>query len=240
MPMQLFWGSYAFQVNSNSISAKVQTLKNAGGQAYAQRRTFAVTAYLYGNGDTDLTQKENALKTALAVPYQDLVLNTNEGPPSSEILVNAGSITGVIITQGPDFETTNGAEYSSERKFSFTAEAEYPITGTQNYLLNFTESLTFWGGGQIYAHRLAINGPAQKQLVYPYVTFKCTQQGSAVGYRQYPGAKGPWFPLALKEAGKFTSKSPKRMGMGYQEYENTWSYEFESIAPLVAIPNIWF
>ena len=114
------------------------------------------------------------------------------------------------------------------------------MPGTGAYLLDFTETLTFWGGGQLYALRLAINGPAQLQLLYPQMPYYCTQQGSATGYRAYPGVKGPWFPGALKEAPRITSKSPKRMGpLGYQEFTNTWEYHFFSTAPLVAIPNIW-
>jgi hypothetical protein len=239
--MQMFWGSYGFAVNSTLLSASIETLKNSGGQPYAQRKSITVTAYLYGNGDTALTQAENALKTALAQPYQDLIFYTNEGGQSSEVLLNAKSITGVVITKGPDFKSTSGAEYCTERTCTFTAEAEYQLPGTSSYLLSFTESLTFWGGKPIYAHRLAINATPQKQLIWPYTTYQCTQQGTAVSYQlPYPRPKAPWFPNALKEGGRFPQKSPTRKGNGYEGYEQGWEYHFESATPLAAVvPNFW-
>jgi len=153
--------------------------------------------------------------------------------------LNTGSITGVIVTKGPDFTTTQGPEYATIRSFTFTAEAEYPLASTSNYLLNYNGTLTFWGGGPIYAHRLAINGPPQKQLIYPASVYHCVQQGSAIGYRAYGDPAAHWLPSAMKEATIITKKGPTRKGNGYQGFEVTWSYDFESAGPLVALPHIW-
>lgn len=137
------------------------------------------------------------------------------------------------------FPTSMGPEYATIRSFSFKASAEYPYAGTSNFLLSFHETLTFWGGGPIYCHRLAINGPPQKQMPYPASIYSCRQQGSVVGYQNYPTIPGAKFPFALKESPNISNKSPMRRGRGYQGYQTDYSYMFESAAPLVATPSLW-
>src|ERR1051326_7564854 len=99
--MKLKYGTYDFDANTTLISAHQETRINAGGQPVSQIRQFTIQGFLSGSGQADLTQKENALKTALAKPYQDLLFLQDSGQNSSEILTNAGSITGVVIVDGP-------------------------------------------------------------------------------------------------------------------------------------------
>lgn len=237
--MQTKYGTYSFDANSTLLSASARTMFNRGGQPYSLLRSFTVSGYLSASGQAAITQAENALKTALAVPFRDLVLCHDDGSVSSEALLNAGSITGVKVTQGPTFSTTMGPEFATLRSFSFTAEAEYPLAGTANLLLDFQETLSFSGGGPLYAMRRAINGPPQRQLVYPATEYRCTQQGMAVGYAAYPAVPGPKFPAALREAPMVARKAPQRMGNGYQGHEVSWRYEHESAGPLVGVPSLW-
>src|SRR5262249_31358216 len=98
---------------------------------------------------------------------------------------------------------------------------------------------SFSGGGPVYIHRNAINGVPQKQMVYPATPYRCVQSGSAVGYRGYPTPPPPKFPAALMEAPHLPMKSPRRMGVGYPEYEIGWEYRMESVGPLQAVPTVW-
>jgi hypothetical protein len=243
--VQLAYGSYLFPVNATLLTSDIETLWNAGGQPYAQKKSIHVSGYLTTSSGTpqdDLSLQESALKTALALNFQDLVFFMDDALPSSEVLRNAGSITGVRI-RDLHFPTTTGPEYATIRSFQFTAEAEYPYVGSQNLLLSFTETLTFSGGLPLFRHRLAINGPPQKQLVYPQDTFRAVQSGSSTGYRVFPVAPAPIWPYALKEAPRFTRTSPERKGKAvqglYQGYGLTWQYEFEDAGPLVGFPTLW-
>ena len=237
--MHLKWGTYTFDANSTLLSASARTQFNRGGQPYSLLRSFTVNGYLSADGQAAITLAENTLKTALAVPFKDLVLYHDDGSASSEILPNAGSISGVKVTQGPTFSTTMGPEFATLRSFQFTAEAEYPLSGTASLLLDFHETLSFSGGGAVYAMRRAINGPPQRQLVYAQTEYRCTQQGMAIGYASYPVVPGPKFPAALRESPRIDRKAPQRMGNGYQGYEVAWSYVFESVGPLVGVPTLW-
>jgi hypothetical protein len=237
--MQLKCGNYAFDPNSTLLTGEVETLWNAGGQPYAQKRSLHVQGYINVNGQDDAIQKVSALATALAVPFQDIIFFADDGTPTELRLQNIGSITGVHV-RDLKFPETKGPEYVSIRSFEFRAEAEYPLQGSSILLLLFKETLTFWGGGPIYKHRMAINGPPQKQLVYPQSVYYATQTGELTGYITARLPPGPIWPSALMHAPRKTDAAPERRSFGnYSGEKITWQYDFESAAPLVARPNFW-
>ncbi len=237
--MQLFVGPTPFAVNSTLLTGGTETLFNRGGLPYSLRKHIDVNGYLDVNGQADGVLQESALRTALATQFQDLKFFTDAALLTPMSLLNAGSITGVRF-KDLKFPTAQGPEYVTIRSFSFTAEAEYPLPNTAALLLHFTETLTFEGGYPIFRHRLAVEGPNQKQLVYPRDTYRATQSGNASGYRAVPSAPPPLWPFALKDGPKITRTTPERKGpAGYQGYGLTWYYDYEDIAPLLGFPNLW-
>jgi hypothetical protein len=237
--MQLIYGTYTFPANATLVTGQVRTLFNRGGLPYAQVRTVQVQGYLEGTGQAALIVAESALRTALASPYYALAFRADDGTITPLSLSNTGSTTGVRITEGPHFDTAQGPEYATLRTFRFSAEAEYPLTGAPAYL-DFTETLTFSGGGPVYAHRPAINGPPQRQQVWPASVYRVTQAGSASGYRGYPPVPAARWPFALREAGQVSYASPERKGpAAWQDWRITWSYQHESASPLAGLPTLW-
>jgi hypothetical protein len=236
--MNVKWGSYSFGSNACRVQASSETVLNDGGQPIAVRRSLAVDGFLQGDGQAELAQSASALATALARPYQDLVLFRDDGSPSDTALYNAGSLTGVSI-EGLDFPGTDGGEYATYRRFRFTASAEYPLTSSAKVLVSFTESLTFSGGGPIYRHRPALNGKPQKQLIYPHSIFRATQAGEAVGFLATPQPPRALWPTALVEDPEITHVSPTRRGRLYTDFVVRWKYSFESAEPLIGSPTLW-
>lgn len=238
--MRITYGSYQCDENATTLQSSQRTNINNGGQPYSVTRRFDVQGYLAGSSQAAIATAQAALKAALDVPYQDLKLLLDSGANSADVLLNQGSISGVKIVEGPSFTDTMGPEYATLRSFRFSAEAEYPLSGTALILLDWQETLTFSGGGPIYTHRPAINGPPQKQLVYPASVFRCQQQGQAVGYLAYPLPSPPKFPSALMQAPEIRRTAPKRKGPGRHEgYTISWSYSFESGSALVGLPTLW-
>ncbi len=160
---------------------------------------------------------------------------------TSYVTLGFGSLTGVRITAGPNFDRAQGAEYATLRHFTFSAEAEYVYRNSNGLLLDFTETLSITPPGPLYVCKNAINGPAQRQLVYPLMPCKATQSGSATGYRQYPEALArvlAW-PFALKKPAPLVRTNPERKGTGYQGYKISWNYEYEYPTILAGIPRLW-
>ncbi len=240
--MQLKWGSYAFDAGACKIATSAETVWNEGGQPLSQRRRIDVDGFLTANGQAAISLAMSALATALAIPYQDLNFYQDDGSLSATALNNAASIGGVHIINGPNFPDWKGNEYAQFRRFTFSAEAEYPIANTQNLLLSFRERLSFSGGGPVYGMMPALIGLPQRQLIYQFSVFKVTQDGEAVGYRRYPEPPGPIWPNALAHSPDITEISPKRRGKqkaGYDTYPVAWKYDFESATALNGFPSIW-
>lgn len=241
--MQLFYGPYPFDINATLLSTETHAKENAAGRQYALVQRVTCHGYLSSTSVTpqnDLTQKESQLKTVLAVQFRDLKFFCDDGSPSSIGLLNAGSINGVRIVDGPHFKTTHGPEYASIRTFDFVAEAEYPMANTQNILLSFTEKLEFSGGFPLLTFRNAVNTLPQKQLVYPSTPFEVIQSGEAEGYRQMPVAPPSKWPAALMEAPRIVPVTPKRRGPNtYECYALSWWYRHMSATPLLGTPTLW-
>ena len=236
--MQLKWGTYSFDANTNLIGKTVEVMWNEGGQPYKERRRMDVQGFLTGSGQAALTTAENALIAALQVQNQSLTLYQDGGTTESALLLSpTNSITGVRIVRGPDFTSTQGPEYATERKFSFTAEAEYPVSTFT--LLSFTETLSFGGGGPQRDVFPALEGPPVSFLIYAQTPYEASQSGQATGWLDYPAIMAPIWPAFLKVAPKVTRGNPKRNGLVYTDFPVSWSYEFKSASPLVGIPNRW-
>lgn len=240
--MQLFYGSYGFTANSNEIRTRRDFVYNQGGQAVAQKIAWDVGGFLYSAtaSQAAITAAMLALETALTRPFQNLIFYHDDGTtPSATLLLNRGSSTGVRITAGPHYDRTHGSEYSLERHFTFTAEAEYPLPQALKYLMDFHEQVSFSGGGPVRVARRALNGPAQIQMPYKQTEFRAVQSGTSVGYLAYPNAPAPLWPNALEHAPDTVQRSPKRMGLKYQEFPIEWKFSFVSAKPLYGIPTRW-
>lgn len=237
--MQLQIGNYFFVANACDIRGSIDTVKNRGGQPLSTRQRLDVVGYLQTAGQADCTAQMNTLYTALTTPYLDIVLNQDSGAQSATRLLNAGSISGVIVTRGPNFPANTGGEYTNYRKFEFSAEAEYPLPGTVALLMSFTERLVFGGGGPLRTIMLGVNGINQVQTIYPATPYTLLQVGEAVGYRLYPTPPPPRYPDALMESPNTVDTTPDRMGKGYQGYKISWEYKMKSLKPMPALPNLW-
>ncbi len=240
--MQLKWGQYAWASGAVEIKTRQEILVNEGGQRYRYRDHFDVAGYLFGDGQAAITTQMTLMMAALAIPYQNLYLLTDTGGLSATILTNQGSLSGVLITSGPDFPESRGSEYATERKFTFTASADYAFNATQNLLVSFTESLSFSGGDAVYVCQTSLNKESLRFRTVFREPYRVTQHGSAVGFRAKPTIPAPKFPFAKKHGAAFGETAPKRAGnipAQYTDFAVEWTYEFEWPSPLVGTPNRW-
>lgn len=233
------YGSYSFDDNAIIIGTESRTMLDHGQRPYSRQVSHKVRGYLSGSSQSDITQKMNALITALAVPYQDFNFYMDSGALSATYLLNASSISGVRVIDGPDFVESRGSEYATQRAFMFTVQAEYALANTSNLLLYFTERIDFSGGGPRDLLREAIIGPPQKQRVREQTIFYAIQSGQAEGYTKEPIVPPPIWPGAMLENPMITRVSPARIGKGYQGYVATWSFRFGSATALSGRPHLW-
>lgn len=244
--MQVKYNTFSAPAGGCKVSSTRSYTKDAKDIPYMLTDKVMVDGYLEGSGQAALTALEKAMKSALLTPGQDLLFLCDDGSQSATCLLNASSLSGVRITDGPHFKDVMGPEYVTQRHFEFTAEADYAVNGmTPTTLIEASETLKFSGGGPLYITKPAIWGPPQRQKVYEQTVSKAIQSGYAVAFGgdqapHFPEVPGPIWPFALIESPDVTYPHPKRMGrLNYGLWRIEWEYKFEWPAPLVGIPNLW-
>lgn len=238
----MWYGSYGLPVNGVSSTVRYRAILSDSGRPVRYVGTIDVTAHLDGDGQASLTATEEAFNAACRVPYRDLVLKQDSGAASGTKLITNRSLSGVRIIDGPNYTNEAGdGEYVIRRVCRFTAEASYLITGAENAYLSFSESITVLGtGGPLTTWRAMVNGPPVQQVIYPATTRRVIQTGMATGHLREPVIPGPiWpYPIEVVTRRRHTRGSPRREGpSAFIEPTASWSYEYESSAPLVALPG---
>jgi hypothetical protein len=239
--MQLKWGSYSFDENACSVrsNTRILTAPETGRPLrYATRAS--VEGWLEGDSQSALATAEDALRTALLKPYQDLKFLTDGGVVTPLSLLNSDSITGVRVLDFA-FPSGDGAEYATLRRFTAEVEAEFVIPGAQNAIVSFSEQLAWTGsGGPDVVIRVPINSPVMvEQVVTPATPCYVIQSGQAVGHTVRPNPNRPLWPL--NEIGKqrnLVEGSPRRIGRGLVDFPVSWSYYFQFARPPVGHPAV--
>lgn len=241
--MQLWWGTYSFPVNQAAVTTNTRVIRGDNRRPLRYVMTGNVTADLFGNSQTELSNQESLLRVALATPYLDLVLKQDDGKASGTQLINRNSLSGVMVIDGPHFAETTRGQYVNVRTAQFTVEAEYVFNGTQSAILSFTETISVRGnGGPRYNWRFPFMGDAVCQQISPQSLVTTVQRGVAVGHTRYP----PYpTPFAGTPPGIFVNDSvvnerdsPKAVGRGWIEYPIRWMYEYRSVIPVVGKPSL--
>lgn len=235
--VQLKLGTYSFDTNACRVRQDSEIRYSNGDSPISLISRVHVVGYLAADGQSALTTAQQALEAKLEENFNDIVLLRDDGSESATVLKNTGSISGVMIRRY-SFPGEDGAEYATLRKFEFDAEAEYPFS-SRNNLVSWSEELSFSGGGPVYVHRPSINGPSQKQRVYPAMHYSCTQSGQAIGYRDFPIAPFPRWANDLKHSPEIRKFGPERKGTGYVNFGISWTYQYEGIREFVGVPTPW-
>ncbi len=204
-------------------------------------RKVMLKGFVKGSTEAELKSKINALYSLFAADGGDLVLYHNGGAvTSAHQMLNATSLTGVMVVSGPDFANGSGVEYATERTYTVSLEAEYPIANSDNFLA-FTEQVRIVGtGGPRRAGIELITGNPQIQIVNQKTLMYATQSGSAMGWSSEPPFPGPIPVLAPYEnvdKRSYTPISPKWKGNAFREFGVSWSYEFMGVNLPLVLPT---
>lgn len=244
--MILKYGSYAHALGEATIVITVTPLFNEQRAHYANRERWEIAGFLQAATPQALTAAINTMQAAYGLPDQSLALYLSDGVTlTSHAISAADTLDGVRVVSGPNFPQGRGAEYSTFRSYQIIVEADRPLASADpdpySALLAWEETIVLSGGGQRFVYLQTLYGLPQKQLVAAATPFRATQQGRAIGLFVYPLAPPPIWPAAEHiDQRKVSRKSPRSFDQerGSSEFETTWTYSFESEAPLIGNPTI--
>lgn len=237
--MMLVVGRYQFPANAAAVTSRVVGLDRAeNGRPLRTTLAIDVTATIFCSGQADAAAKETAVRAALLIPYQDVSLLMDDNRPSALTLLNRTSLSGVVVTSGPDFTEAAGPEYVVCRRLKFSAEATYLVPTQGTGLVSYRDSLTIQGNGLERRNwRFPLNARPIRQVVSPYSLITVTQSGTAVGHLARPTPPAPLWPQYLvNEARAITEGDSQPMGNIFVNWPVSWNYVFESDRPLTGRP----
>lgn len=243
--MQIRYGSHSHALNEAAVAIQREPLQTRGDFLYGFKETWTITGFLQADTTALLEVALNKLDFAYAFSQNTIQLIDNNGivaraMPGRTILGGTRVIGGVSYPQSGETD----AEFSTFRRYMIQVEGMIPANNVgANTLLNWTEHLTFSGGGPRDIHLQPLTGLPQKQRVADSTPYRVQQIGSAVGLGTWPTPPPPIWPAAEnQDQRRITPKHPKRAGgltPIYLEYEVEWSYQFTDAQPLNGIPTLW-
>jgi hypothetical protein len=239
--MQAFWGTYGFPTDGVHLETHIVPLMTRANVRWGYNQTIRAFGDFLVTSQANTTAIENAFRAAMGQNYQDFVFLDSNGNRTSEILINAGSVSGVRVIDGPHFTDNKPSEYATTRHFEVTFGAIFTVALIGPMIVDFRETLFAEGGGPENRCSRAVRGPHQIQQLFPSTEFHGTQVGHAVSLAPpYPSIPPCVFAGAIQtRAVKVTNFGPDLMGTKYLNYGTTWDYDVISLYPLVASPTLW-
>lgn len=238
--MILQYGSYSFDSDSVAVSINRNTSLNEAMESYITTHSWNITGTMHGTDQNTVIANLVALESAFSRSGRDLQLIGNDGTTVAHSLLNAGSVSGVRITQPPHYPRGDGAELSTFRNFAISAEADYFFAPQKlNQLKAFTETINIQGGGPLYDFIEMVNGPPVPYRVRNFTLWRATQAGQAIGLHSRPLPPLPLWPGAQIHGPATSKQSPRWMGKKFVDFGVSWQYEFASADPLVGEPGLW-
>jgi hypothetical protein len=231
----LKYGAYAHDAGEVSIVISKRANESETGVRISFTETWTITGRLHGTDINDLTAKIILLAAAYSINGYDLGLYQSDGTTLTSHVMLSSQARGGVRIMSFGFPEGDGAEYTTYRTFSITAEAEFPVGNAG--IIAYQETLTLIGGGPKFVFLQTLAGPPQRQQVAQATPYRATQQGSSTGDVAYPTENPPLFPAdEHRDRRSIARVTPTIRLRTFTNYTVTWSYEFESASPLIGAP----
>lgn len=241
--MRIRYGNFLSADGECSLSIAKQALEAENGVPYAIRHTWTVSGQVQADTPQQVAVAYLAREAAFSRWFLEAALVDDAGNVYHR-LPNAGSTTGVRVTQPVHYPAGEGAEGTTYRNYRVVLEAEYPFGpaaggGGAGMLKSFTETITFRGGEPRRVLLELAYGVPQVHVLAAQTAYYATQSGSAVGYLAYPPIPAPVFGVVGLLSKEITHVAPRSQNGLFVDWTTTWTYQFGSPLPLRGFPNTW-
>lgn len=235
--MILYWGDYTHTANEAAVSISRNTEFSEDGLPKTRRDRWDIEGRYHADSQAALISGLSTLVTAYSTHGKDLYLKYDDGT-TLHYLLTADCVGGTKVVAGPSFPEGRGAEASTYRTYAISVEGEVELDESPG-IIQWQETISWYGGGPMYTFLQVLNGLPQKQLVAQSTPYEAEQSGSAIGYGGYPSPPNPIWYSELEMNPRITRGTPRRKGRGgnvqFVEFPISWSYKYKSIYPFATV-----
>lgn len=235
--MYLQYGSYQHESGECAVSISRDTQFSPDGLPLTRLDRWGIDGRLHAADSSSLVTALAALVSAYSTHGQDLTLNYDGGGGTLHYLLSSATIGGTRVVSGPSFGNGRGDEGGTYRTYSIGVEGEVLLDDPG--VLQWQETISWYGGGPMYTFLQTLNGLPQKQMVAEATPYECEQSGSAIGYGSYPTIPPPIFYSELEANPQISRGTPRRRGRSgaiqFVEFPISWSYKYKSVYPFATI-----
>ena len=216
-----------------------QMIRGARGTVAYERVTLSGGFEIIADGQQAITNRYNQIAAAFQQDDVDSGFLHTSGSRSAIFLVQSQSYSGVQVMQRPGLDPQNGADYATGHVGSFSVQSDVLSAGGSS-ILDYGESLTFSGGGALWAPIITDTSPPYIVQTANQTPYFAVQEGFAVGRDGWPLVNQPLWPEPIYQQSQSSirTEAPKRNGNNATDFRVSWSYRFMAPEPLSGLPNI--
>lgn len=231
MAIALTYGSYTHADNEAEVSIMRAAVMGERGVRKGTKETWKIRGILQAADASALSTAISALEAAYAVDGGNLSLS---GTPHS--LASNDCYGGTVVTAGPNYPNSKGGEGSTWRTYEIEVSGE--VQDDDWTFDSWTETISFSGGGPQWVMIPTRKGPPRRQQVSEQTPYRASQSGQCVSRRGYASPPPPLWPQHEHTDERNVSRTlPEFKAKDPQNYTTSWSYSFESAAPLGGVPT---
>lgn len=239
--MQLVVGSYTLEGFTPSFDRAI--IRSDRGYAQRLRVTLGIEGNLIATSQSAMTAAIGELMDTIAGDYQDVIIRDDNGADTRFKLINGDSIDGVKLMTPPTFPNLK-TTYSLKVPYKIVWQADFSVDDVTNgvgvpNVIEFSETVSWQGnGGPLKGIQLTPRGEPIEFTLAERTPFFATQSGSITMRGPVSRIPDPIWPDKLINPGSSrTQGSPNVRNGVVESYSAQWSYQFQSLTPLIGQPT---
>lgn len=235
--MYFDFGGYRHEVGECDVSRQRETIRSSATmRVMGTRLRWNVNGTLLADSASEMAIKVGQLTDAYSrnVSYCGYRFSNN-AKVDSFWLDASQSLTGIRVLSGPTFPSMAETQHVTRYDYQISLMAEFRDPYAVD-LKEWSDSVTFSGGGPRFAMLEPLYGLPVKVLAKQNTVFRAQQSGRAVGWTSRPSQAPPVWPGALMEAPRIRLIAPRSEEGTLVDWGVEWTYEFESATPLIGQP----
>ncbi len=236
--MYFDFNGYRHDVGEVDVRRSRETIRSTATQrVLGVKLSWSLSGTLLADSSSEIAIKVQKLLDAYSTPalYCGFRDPSNAKVPS--FWINASdTLYGIRVVNGPNYPSMNATQHVTHYDYQINLEAQIPDPNAQD-IRDWSESLSFSGGGERFVHLEPLYGLPVKVLAHQNTVFRVQQSGRAVGWLYRPPPAAPIWPEALMQAPVIRLQSPRSEEGTLVDWGIDWTYEYESATKLFGVPT---